>query len=265
MPKGLFTVFHDNQPAHPRRAPSASAASAPTNNKPFAIWSDAPPSKLPLGSHALGKENLDPSHRSKPLGKAALGGNKPALVSKLAPPTTRPSSSLVNAKATAAATGNGVCTGLLRTRVLPAFDDPPTTAPIPAPSNRNGPVPPSPAYSVASTSSLHSEALGGSMGTPNSARDSGYARSPSSSPGSASEGEDGREAEGWARRRARKEEEKTVQIHEIGSTRRRRSTRKQEISDKEADRRARDLTESPLAEVRLSCHLRRFFSLSFTS
>lgn len=254
MAKGLFTVFHDNQPTSlptstkPRRAPSSST----TNNKPLAVFSDSKAALGLSGMTSLGKENVDPFLRSKPAGKTGLGGKKPALGSKLAPPAARPSCISLTPSSSS---GNGVCTGQLRTRALPSFDDPAPTpaAPILTSALKEAvPVPPSPAYSVASTSSLHSERLG-AAGTPNSARDSGYARSVSSSPSSPSSSVGDEGDEGWARSR-RGQEEKTVKISEVGSTRRRRSTRKQEISEKEADRRARGLTESPLAEVRWACY-----------
>ncbi|ORY92798.1 hypothetical protein BCR35DRAFT_349119 [Leucosporidium creatinivorum] len=260
MAKGLFTVFHDNTapppPTTTTTKPRRTASTQTTNNKPsssFAIFNDSASSKAGLApsNKVLGKENIDPFHPSSLAGnKAGLG--KKVLTSKLAPPRPSSSSSAAVSKPIYHANSNPICTGLLRTRVLPLPDDP---APAPIPVHTSAPTlpPPSPAYSITSTSSLHSvDALG--EGTPNSARDSGYAKSISSSPSvhsdSGSDCDEG--TEGWASRREEWEEEKTVRIGEVGEKRKSRRKTKQGlegISDLQANRLARGLTESPLAEV----------------
>lgn len=217
MAKGLFTVFHDSHSHPPPCTTRRTTQPSTTNNKKLAVYSDAPPAPAPLKATTLGKENIDPYSRTTKSTTAL--GNK----NKLAP---RPSSSSSSCQLPipipittrqAAASSNQICTGHLRTRVLPlALALPPLDplpAPLPAPlAHHSAPsIPASPA-STSSTVKLDDEV-----------------------------------GEGRSRKNTSQRKKKMV----LGATTR--------VSDKEANRRARGLTESPLAEVRL----RFFFLLPF--
>lgn len=160
---------------------------------------------------------------------------------------------------------NGVCTGTLRTRVAPTFDESPA-APALAPSHK-ATKQPQPSRSTLSASSsfaippasTHSapaaivEILPSPVASmrsrlsvedsPSSARDSGYAHSSgavSEDEGCGSEDDVKVQQVAW-----RNEDERTVKLGAV--PRRRGGERKS--AEEGSDRRARALTESPLAEV----------------
>ena len=260
MAKGLFAVYRDDQAvAGPSTAlgrpvaPSANKAASARRKDGASAGSS---SGGGLRVSRLGeKENVDPlGSNMRGLGAAKLGKKPSALGAKKADSCAataapacglRPSAPAVHRAKGAAR--NAVCTGTLRTRVLPDLpplepDEPVVATLAPAPR----PAAPAPhvadiildgndgndALSSPRTSCDARSALSASTGS--SARDSGYAHSV-----------DGRAcdtsldmdiAAAFA-----DEEEQQAGRH---------------VDEREADRRARALTESPLAEVRrllLSC------------
>ncbi|BGP39823.1 hypothetical protein JCM10449v2_003775 [Rhodotorula kratochvilovae] len=241
MAKGLFAVYRDAGAPAPSSSSVGRALAAPPN-KALARRKDAH-SARGEGTRALGeKENVDPllPLLGRPGGKdalAAVRGKKPALGAKRVdaeggkgvralPPRT------VGGKVHA----NAVCTGTLRTRVLP--DLPPLEADadvervVPA-------VPPAPPRTAdvrldgdnnerSPRTSGDGSFLSASTG---SASDSGYARSSSAR---ASDAElDLDIAAAFA------DEDNGDRSAEL----------ERAVDDREADRRARALTESPLAEI----------------
>ena len=259
MAKGLFAVYRDDQAV---AGPSTALGRpvAPSANKASARRKDGASAGSSSGGglrvSRLGeKENVDPLGSSmRGLGAAKLGKKPSALGAKkadscaaTAAPACGPRASAPAVHRAKGAARNAVCTGTLRTRVLPDLpplepDEPVVAALAPAPR----PAAPAPhvadiildgndgndALSSPRTSCDARSALSASTGS--SARDSGYAHSV-----------DGRAcdtsldmaiAAAFA-----DEEERQAGRH---------------VDEREADRRARALTESPLAEVRrllLSC------------
>lgn len=246
MAKGLFAVYRDDPaPAGPSGTLARSAAAPP--NKASARRKDgATRSEGGLRVSRLGdKENVDPLGGVRAGGQAALvgkAGKKPALGAKRGDDEGRCGAAAGAKKAPRAVAGqrglssggptNAVCTGTLRTRVLP--DLPPLepeedvvaapAASCAAPAIADVVLDDEP--DLSSRTSCDTNPL--SASTCSSARDSGYARSLR---GTGSETDlDVDTAAAFA------DEDASVEV---------------EVSDgREADRRARALTESPLAEVR---------------
>lgn len=252
MVKGLFAVYRDEDA--PLRTASSSTSSA--NNKN--TNNNAKPRRKPLTSKLSNKENLDPvstSLRQSPSGKC--GGKKAARPSHQPAPSDSNNLVLhVPSKNAHLKSDNGICTGTLTTRTLPLLppledDDSPLTTTRSRPTTRLTKTTTTTNKNNASTSrstlfvnfetgsegvetreiSLppivggSSFARGGrgevesSSGTPNSAKDSGYAPSV----------EEEEELEG----------DQTFIVLNRGNG-----------EESDGDRRARALTESPLAEVR---------------
>lgn len=243
MARGLFAVYQDAAPAAVR--PTTSSLSAKPRRKALGDGKLKPAAD----DKWKGKENFDPFGKTELGAGSGLGCGKAKCKqgekSFLAPP-----SKPLPSKAASSSSTNGICTGNLRTRVIPAWNDLPLLPPSSGPSSRRQTTEradPPHLLSAASSSSFvapqvtdlnarsaspaqsFQESL---LGTPNSAKDSGYARSV----GSESElevesGDDG--------------EDKTIKLPCLLLS--------------EADKRVRALTESPLAEVRPSLARSRVF------
>ncbi|BGP47928.1 hypothetical protein JCM10450v2_003794 [Rhodotorula kratochvilovae] len=239
MAKGLFAVYRDAGAPAPSSSSVGRAPAAPPNMAPLARRKDA------LSTRALGeKENVDPllPLLGRAAGKDALAaarGKKPALGAKRAdagecgakgaralPPRT------VGGKVH----GNAVCTGTLRTRVLPDLPPPEADADVERVVPTALPAQPRTAdvrldradHEGSPRTSGDGSFLSASTG---SASDSGYARSSSAR---ASDAElDIDIAAAFA------DEDDPERSLELERT----------VNDHEADRRARALTESPLAEI----------------
>lgn len=231
MAKGLFTVFSDTAAvAQPTSAATSKRRGLASSGKGLSASSKA------LGglTNGGGKENVDPWGVPVLLtGKQVLGkGKMTASINKAHLPSSTSTGATTKPvyRPAAGPTANTICTGTLRTRVLPEL------APLSpcAPSTYDIALPPadhsSPAFSLLSLESTS---------TPNSAKDSGYAQSVGSArscsdvEGGCSADFDGEEVQmaEW-----RREEDYTVVLESVG------------------DKKARALTESPLAEVRPFCY-----------
>ncbi|GAA5983208.1 hypothetical protein JCM11641_006850 [Rhodosporidiobolus odoratus] len=232
MAKGIFAVYRD--PTAPPAPSTSSSRPIGTINKPSSRRKDTLESTF-RGLRLQEKENVDPFAP----GKAALGkGKKPALASKAVDSCgakvngCRPPQPKAGVKGKA--TTNGICTGTLKTRVIPDsfFADPPALDG----KSDNAKLPPANALSsrrpemidIYPTSTVSTPSR-----SPSSASDSGYARSNRS----------GKSSDGGF------ELDKMPRFGEYGDE----SDASREDSDsvdgREADRRARALTESPLAEI----------------
>ncbi|GAA5822691.1 hypothetical protein JCM3770_003370 [Rhodotorula araucariae] len=238
MAKGLFAVYRD---AAPSSLPSGSQCRAPTcaPNKARAHRKDTAPSTRHEGglrARTLGeKENVDPA-AARVGGKDALAGKarKPALGAKRADAEgcggKGARASLPRGLGGQGAT-NGVCTGTLRTRVLP---DLPPLEPE-ADVERVVPAPPPATIDVHLDAENRSPRTSGNASflsaSTGSASDSGYARSSSAH---------ARDTElDFDMAAAFADEGNAERSHEL----------QRAMTDREADRRARALTESPLAEI----------------
>ncbi|GAA5857510.1 hypothetical protein JCM8547_009310 [Rhodosporidiobolus lusitaniae] len=234
----LFTVYRDDTAPLSLASSSTSRSSAAHNKPSSSSRRLAGDSSSRGGLRLQAKENVDPFKVCSD--KAVLGkGKKPAmggksldeakrrtLASKAVHPTTK-------AAQRARPSANGVCTGALRTRVIPdaLFLD--------ASSSSSSSCPSSAPQSAPSTSSsadapqlveiYPSSTLSSPSRSPTSATDSGYARSTS---GKASDEDVELEREGQ------------VFADESDA-----ESRRSSMEDREANRRARALTESPLAEI----------------
>ncbi|GAA5901468.1 hypothetical protein JCM6882_006286 [Rhodosporidiobolus microsporus] len=230
MAKGLFAVYRD--PGVPSSTAAPSSRSSSTHNNPSASSRrrdglDSCSSSSVRTAKLREKENVDPFKRYE-AGLAGKGGKKAALGAKklvgdesssCAGKAGRTATTGVNGKAKPSL--NGICTGTLRTKVLPdsVFSDAPPAQQVDAAPQVIE------IYPSSSTSSPR--VSGGWDRSPSSsAADSGYARSLS---GKASDSD--LDAGNGARR--------------LGDE----SDGEGELSDYEANRRARALTESPLAEI----------------
>ncbi|KAL8292704.1 hypothetical protein RQP46_001316 [Phenoliferia psychrophenolica] len=253
MAKGLFQVYVD---------PSASSqAAAPTTKSRSTTRKGLSEAGTSWGLG--GKENLDPFARDtlgggqsgklglkksgvvgvKPpvcgttmTGETATGSRKSFLApaaKSIPPPQPRPSSS---SSVSASSSTNDICTGTLRTRVLPTS----LAAPAPLPQTTRSSTtkldmralldasPESLARLQQGTNSKWTEV----RGSPESAEDSGYARSDGL--GETDDDDDSEVDE-------RDAEDRTVRIPSSSVT--------EAASKDELNRRARSLTESPMADV----------------
>lgn len=261
MARGLFAVYRDDTagPSAAAASGAATCAAGSTNrgSLPPSRRHDGSTARL-AGSRGLGlreKENLDPfAVRPVRMGKGELGKGKLAAGAgkggKVEGGVARPAPSRRGLGASAQVLNrgeasvsrpseNGICTGSLRTRVLP--DLPPLPAPTPEPtssSSRPTTVRLGCPDGAGSAESSPRTSCDTSFG---SATDSGYAQSP--------------------RRRLRPgaspaEEEHGSEVPEAGNAFEDETDSDMSMVDSEvsggvksADRRARALTESPLAEV----------------
>ncbi|KAI5480514.1 hypothetical protein MNV49_000667 [Pseudohyphozyma bogoriensis] len=232
MAKGLFTVFSDETATVPARASSSSSSSKASQTRRKPLAADSSSSNSNGDGQWTGKENFDSFAKTdlKALGagklgkgKAAMGAGKAMRAKSVAQQPVadvscgpvekklvKPKLVVVQKDVRNPATDD-ICTGTLRTRVLPdlAFSLPPL------------PELPPPAARARRHQHLRSDspALSGSVeGSPSSAVDSGYAKSEN--------GDDDDDI--------RSDEEATELVME---------------SDDALNRRARALTESPLADV----------------
>lgn len=229
MPKGLFTVFHDSDLSPP-------PASRSTTAKPKVRRKPGLGGGLGgglEGTGRVGKENYDPFAPGTGSAKSGKGcgvskGEK-QHASLLPPKVVAPrlaSSNRPSATTDVSISANGVCTGTLRTRVMP--DLPPLPRSFRSHHNPYPSIPRSKPTSP-STEEVDESALMGmlypnrfeSFGTPSSAKDSGYALSEAS------------------------RSELEVDGQEMGEMR-------MGFDEVDSDTLARNLTESPLAEVRPS-------------
>ncbi|GAA6002120.1 uncharacterized protein JCM10292_000763 [Rhodotorula paludigena] len=243
MAKGLFAVYRDDT-AGPSALAGSTRSSAAPPNKASARRKDGLSSREG-SARGLGlreKENIDPL-APRWGGKDALGkGKKPMLAAKKGGDeacgrTAQPRGLGMVPRGMQAS--QAICTGTLRTRVLP--DLPPLSPPAPSPAEveRITPIPPS--FAAPSTLDVFHDAhsapasprLSGE-GSFVSASDSGYARSSS---GRASDTD--LDADVAAAAFADETDADTSLEVEAPV----------ELSDHEANRRARALTESPLAEI----------------
>ncbi|GAA5916313.1 hypothetical protein JCM8208_007391 [Rhodotorula glutinis] len=249
MAKGLFAVYRDDQavpgPSSALGRPLAYSA----NKSVSARRKDGAPPRLDGGSGLrvprLGeKENVDPLGPGvRGLGAGKLGKKPSALAAKKGDSCAAAQATACGVRAPSGAAqrvkGNAVCTGTLRTRVLPDLpplepDEP--VAPL-APASRAAAAAPhvadiildaddKGADSASPRTSLDARsALSASTGS--SARDSGYAHSVDGRTGDTSLDMD------IAAAFADEEEQEA----------------RRQVEEREADRRARALTESPLAEI----------------
>ncbi|BGP55310.1 hypothetical protein JCM8202_000611 [Rhodotorula sphaerocarpa] len=262
MARGLFAVYRDDTagPSAAAASGAATCAAGSTNrgSLPPSRRHDGSTARL-AGSRGLGlreKENLDPfavrpvrMGKGELLGKGKLaagagkGGKVEGGVARPAPSRRGlGASAQVSNRGEASVSRpseNGICTGSLRTRVLP--DLPPLPAPTPEPtssSSRPTTVRLGCPDGAGSAESSPRTSCDTSFG---SATDSGYAQSP--------------------RRRLRPgaspaEEEHGSEVPEAGNAFEDETDSDMSMVDSEvsggvksADRRARALTESPLAEV----------------
>lgn len=246
MARGLFTVFQDaSEPVPTSR--STKPSTSQSRRKPGL-------SATSTSNVELGKENVDPftkavfSDGKKPMMKKDVKGSlrlKAPIVNidtpilELSDPKTttieatgsRRSASQVGGKPSTI--NNNICTGNLRTRVLPA-----SAFVLPSlPPRTKGGLPPPRRFNALATSSSES-----SIPSPaHSAVDSGYAPSEGAAT-DVDETDDDDEVD--------MDSDKTVRFAEAPGTPEAESIDMgREESDKEFNRRARSLTESPLAEV----------------
>ncbi|GAA5848033.1 hypothetical protein JCM9279_007422 [Rhodotorula babjevae] len=251
MAKGLFAVYRDDPPV---ASPSAALGRplAPSANKSVsARRKDGAPARLDgcstggLRVPRLGeKENVDPLGQGvRRLGAGKLGKKPSALAAKKGESGAATAAAACGMRASAGAAqrvkggaSNAVCTGTLRTRVLP--DLPPLEPGEPVAALAPAPRPAAVAPHVADivldsgndsasprTSLDARSALSASTGS--SARDSGYVHSVDGRAGDTSLDMD------IAAAFADEEEQEAAR----------------RVDEREADRRARALTESPLAEI----------------
>ncbi|GAA6002442.1 hypothetical protein JCM10207_001121 [Rhodosporidiobolus poonsookiae] len=230
MAKGLFAVYRDADA--PLAPSSTSTRPSGTINKPSSRRKDGLTSRdgLGRGLKLQQKENVDPFAPHGADKPGLLKGKKPALGAKAAD-CGRPDGigyrlpvvmkDGLSTQPRAKPSANGICTGSLRTRVLPdsLFSDDSAAAAAPQVVD----IYPSSPRASTSASTAAGEC------SPSSAVDSGYARSSS---GKASD-----EDLELERGRAFEDEESDV------------SSRDEPVDVREANRRARALTESPLAEI----------------
>ncbi|BGP00418.1 Serine/arginine repetitive matrix protein 2 [Rhodotorula toruloides ATCC 204091] len=236
MAKGLFAVYRD-ETADPLPSTSSSR-SASSTNRATARRKDGLEARdgLRRGLKLQEKENVDPFAR-RTVGKDVLGkGKKPALGTKSLDGSCGKGVRQLGAQPSAPLakpppSSNGICTGSLRTRVLP--DLPPLAPAEDASSGRSSTpsldpfdAPPVVDINLASTSAPSSPRTASGDRSFSSTVDSGYARSS----GRASDDD--------------------VEL-EVGTVFRDESEAEEEpvLDDGEANRRARNLTESPLAEI----------------
>ncbi|GAA5956158.1 hypothetical protein JCM8115_001640 [Rhodotorula mucilaginosa] len=269
MAKGLFAVYRDDAAGlAPPPAPSTSRG-APTNK----LAAAAPQRRQFDGLGQREKENMDPSSMSRKGallgkgGKAALGKSAKSGDggSTCAPPQVRRGlgaaapqvQKVARERTTTPASTNGICTGTLRTRVLP--DLPPLPAATPASLSsthqsiqrkkpsvvelRLPPPPPPPDSAESSPRSSCDRSYA-------SATDSGYAQSPGAPllPVHQNDGEQVEFGDDDSKLEARTE---GMFVDEIDSDMSLASVEEREeaAASFDANRRARALTESPLAEV----------------
>ncbi|GAA5835574.1 hypothetical protein JCM11251_002967 [Rhodosporidiobolus azoricus] len=233
MAKGLFSVYRDPGMSDPAPAPSTRSTSSHNNPSSSRRRDAIDPSSSLRTAKLREKENIDPfaHHGAEKAGLAGKGGKKPALGAKKAIPVGSEVSCAgkMGRSAIGAVSGkakplslNGICTGTLRTKVLPDSlfsEDRSSTSPADSAPQVVEIYP-----SSSNTSPRLSGSWGGSHSSP--AADSGYARSLS---GRASDSD--LDVAGGSRRFTDE------------------SDGEAEASDYEANRRARALTESPLAEI----------------
>ncbi|KAK4703424.1 hypothetical protein P7C70_g2794, partial [Phenoliferia sp. Uapishka_3] len=241
--KGFFQVFVDpslsSRPSSSTSHSSSSTLRSSSHRKGLL----ATPSTTSIKDCWNGKENFDPFAKTEIVkgGKPKLAGGKAVIVkldqqeeekSFLAPPSRAipPRPTLTSSEAST----NGICTGTLRTRVLPFDLSKPTSSRSTSSSSTSAPLSmleildasPADLLKLKGPTSKNST-IWDLMDSPSSARDSGYARSE----GDEREGEDGEDA---TVRVSFEAERKSIEL---------------ERTREELNRRARKLTESPLAEV----------------
>ncbi|BGP31878.1 hypothetical protein JCM10296v2_003656 [Rhodotorula toruloides] len=242
MAKGLFAVYRD-ETADPLPSTSSSR-SASSTNRATARRKDALEARdgLRRGLKQQEKENVDPFAR-RTVGKDVLGkGKKPALVARSSDGSCGKGVRQLGAKPSEPLTrqfpsSNGICTGSLRTRVLP--DLPPLAPAEDTSSGRSSTpsldrfdAPPVVDINLASTSAPCSPRTASGDRSFSSTVDSGYARS------SGRASDDDAELEVGTVFRDEREADQSLEADE-----------EPVLDDGEANRRARNLTESPLAEI----------------
>ncbi|GAA5880661.1 hypothetical protein JCM3774_000568 [Rhodotorula dairenensis] len=259
MAKGLFAVYRDDTLGQPP-APASSASRGSSINK-LAARRQGEGSGLNLPRRGLGlseKENIDPLKPTS-AGKGVLGKGKGlGKVAKSAPcrKTLAASPAAPNAVVrplrrgggNEAPTTNGICTGTLRTRVLP--DLPPLLSSPGAEQLRSdqGAATEAAAARKPSVVELRFESTGSSPQSSGdrsyaSATDSGYAQSPTASTrGTGPLDPETRKGNVFADDDVETESDMSLVMMEE-------EEKDEGLVDVEADRRARALTESPLAEI----------------
>ncbi|GAA5981816.1 hypothetical protein JCM10908_004619 [Rhodotorula pacifica] len=259
MARGLFAVYRDDTAAAAPSQACSTARGASTNK--LAVRRQDGSFARDIAGRGLGlreKENIDP-FAPGPVGKSALGkGNGLSKLAKSSDglpscaPTLRKGLSAssnaakptTSARAVTTASANGICTGTLRTRVLPDLPPLPVEAPIVEPSSaRTAPaaangIKPSVVEVRLPPSSAESSPRSSCDRSYTSATDSGYAQSPrgpsiSSADASRSEIESSIAV-------AFADEADSSDMSLVGE---------EQMDVTDSDRRARALTESPLAEV----------------
>ena len=275
MAKGLFAVYRDDAAGlAPPPAPSTSRGAS--TNKRLAAAA-APQRRQFDGLGQREKENMDPSSMIRKgallgKGKATLGKSaKPGDGgSTCAPPQVRrglaaASQAQKTTKTTTETSTNGICTGTLRTRILPDLPPLPATDSTPAatatatlsstrqPTRRTKPsvvelrLPPPPPPAPGSAESSPRSSCDRSYA---SATDSGYAQSPGA-PLLPVHQNDGEQVE-FNNNNNNELEARTEGMFadEMDSDMSLASAEEEEVAVTfDANRRARALTESPLAEV----------------
>ncbi|GAA5940330.1 hypothetical protein JCM1841_003889 [Sporobolomyces salmonicolor] len=243
MAGGLFAVYRDTPAAQP--APHASrhssSSSASSTNKATSRRKEGSASSRDHCAFARGlqeKENADPFAFSGSRGAGLAKGKKPPMVAKAVDggKPVKGEKAYKPAQSRSQMSTNGICTGTLRTRVLPS----PPLAPA---AGDDDPIPSvdlstlAPAYKLPSVveisrsaSPVPSLAPTSCTDSPASAVDSGYARS-SRANDTDLDLDDGLTFED--------ESDVSAEIEEATAM----------FDSREADRRARALTESPLAEI----------------